>query len=126
MTASAQPAELIWATRGHSWGFRFLFDAGFDDPLREYEQAFTGLSDAPTAWRRDGKRVALRFPDPEGRRDSSGRVIPHEFVLFGEVADAIGSVDEGLEEIWPLVDRVYDRIWNADTAPNAEDLRFDV
>ena len=39
--------------------------------------------------------VALRFPDPAGRRDASGRTIPHDFVLFGDWAEGIESVDEG-------------------------------
>ena len=121
----ARPTQLIWATRGRSWGFRFLLDAGFADPLPEYERAFTGLSDPPTAWRREGKYVALRFPDPLGRRDAAGRVIPHEFVVFGDLAGNIGSVAEGIQQIWPLVEPAYARIWDTDTAPTGEDLRFD-
>jgi hypothetical protein len=102
-----------------------LLDAGFHDPLPEYERAFAGLSDtAATACRHEGKEVALRFPDPLSRRDSAGRVIPHEFVVFGDLANTIGSVDEGIQRIWPIVDRTYARIWNAHTAPAAEDLCF--
>jgi hypothetical protein len=121
----ARPTDLIWATRGRSWGFRFLLDAGFEDPLQEYERAFTGLSDPTTAWRREGEDVALRFPDPLARRDAAGRVIPHEFVVLGDLAVAVGSVDEGIERIWPLVDHAYARVWDTDTAPRAEDLVFD-
>jgi len=114
---------LIWATRGRSWGFRFLLDAGLGDPLPEYERAFGELRDAPTAWRRDGGHVALRFPDPLGRRDAAGRVIPHEFVLFGRLADAVGSVDEGVREVWPLVAEAYAGVWEASDPPTAADLR---
>lgn len=116
--------QLIWATRGRSWGFRFLLDAGLADPLPEYERAFKGLSEPPAAWRREGKDVALRFPDPLGRRDASGRVIPHEFVVFGDRAGNIGSVAEGIRQIWPLVEHAYARIWDTDKAPTGEDLRF--
>lgn len=119
------PKQLIWATRGRSWGFRFLLDAGFDDPLSEYERAFAGLTDTPTAFRHEGKMVALRFPDPVGRRDAAGRVIPHEFVVLGDLANTITSVEEGLKRIWPIVDRTYARIWNAHAAPSAEDLWFE-
>lgn len=103
-----------------------MLDAGFEDPLGEYERAFAGLSDTATAWRREGEEVALRFPDPLGRRDSAGRVIPHEFVVFGDLAKTISCVDEGIRRIWPVVDRAYARIWNAHTAPATEDLRFEV
>lgn len=121
----ARPTQLIWATRGRSWGFRFLLDAGFEDPLAEYERAFTGLSDVIPAWRREGEHVALRFPDPGGRRDVAGRVIPHEFVVFGDLAGAVGSVGEGIQRIWPIVDHAYSRIWDASIAPMAKDLVFD-
>ena len=32
--------RLIWATRGRSWGFRFLLNAGLPDPLADYERSF--------------------------------------------------------------------------------------
>lgn len=117
-------AELIWATRGRQWGFRFLLDGGLRDPLLEYERLFADLGDAPTAYRRVGGRVAIRFPDPEGRLDAAGRVIPHEFILSGQVADGIHSEVEGLEQIWPLVASAYARVWDAEEPPSAADLRF--
>ena len=120
-----RPAELIWATRGRSWGFRFLLDAGFEDPLPEYERAFRGCFDNPTAWRREGGNVALRFPDPLGRRDAAGRIIPQEFVAFGDLARDIDSVAEGIQRLWPLVEHAYARIWDSDTAPAKYALRFD-
>lgn len=120
-----RPAQLIWATRGRSWGFRFLLDAGLSDPLPTYERAFAGLVDAPTVCRRAGQEVALRLPDPQRRRDSAGRVIPQEFVALGHLADTVGTVDDGLEQIWPLVEHAYARVWDADAAPTSADLRFD-
>lgn len=111
---SSNPAHsegLIWATRGRTWGFRFLLDAGQSDPLPTYERAFGDLSDAPTAWHRQNEKVALRIPDPLGRRDSAGRVIPHEFVLFGDLAVAVDSVEDGLRMVWPLVSEMYAAVW---------------
>ncbi|OZE81139.1 hypothetical protein CH305_11195 [Rhodococcus sp. 15-649-2-2] len=109
----AHSEGFIWATRGRNWGFRFLCDAGLIDPLPAYERAFKDLRDAPTAWCREGGEVALRFPDPLGRRDSARRVIPHEFVIFGDLATAVDSVEDGLDEVWPLVSEVYASIWES-------------
>lgn len=122
---AAAPVRLIWATRGRSWGFRFLLDGGFSDPLPEYERAFAGLADEPAAWSRAGAAVAVRIPDPQGRRDVAGRVIPHEFVAFGVLADAVTSVDEGVQRLWPLVAHAYERVWDSDAAPSSHELRFE-
>ncbi len=121
----ARPVQLIWATRGSTWGFRFLLDAGREDPLPDYERAFAGVVDHPAVWHQMGEVVAVRFPDPQGRRDASGRVIPHEFVAFGDLAAKITSADEGIKQIWPLVEHAYARVWNSDVAPAAENLHFD-
>lgn len=115
-------AELIWATRGRNWGFRFLLNAGLPDPLAEYERCFADLGDEPRAWRRVAGRVALRFPDPLGRRDAAGRVIPHEFVLLGGWADDIDSVGDGLQHVWPLVADAYARVWDAEVPPPGPDI----
>ncbi len=108
--------KLIWATRGKDWGFRFLLDGGFEDPLREYDRYFAGVGDELSAYHRDGDTVALRFPDPDGRRDSSGRVIPHEFVVYtdGSLYDAawIYSVQEGFDNVWPDVKDTFARVWD--------------
>lgn len=118
------PEGLIWATRGRSWGFRFLLDAGLRDPLLDYERAFANLGEEPMVWRRAGGKVALRFPDPLGRRDAAGRVIPHEFVVSGDLAHEIASVEDGLGQIWPLVAGAYARVWDAEGPPSVADLRF--
>jgi hypothetical protein len=68
--------SLIWATRGRTWGFRFLLKGDFKDPLQEYEKAFAGTDSDQELCRRTGDTVALRFPDPEGRKDTAGRVTP--------------------------------------------------
>ena len=118
------PDGLIWATRGRSWGFRFLLDGGLTDPLPEYERVFAGLGDDPEACGLVGGKVALRFPDPLGRRDAAGRLIPHDFVLSGDVARKVQSVDDGFKRVWPLVEAAYARVWDADHPPTAAELRF--
>lgn len=119
-----RPDALIWATRGRSWGFFFLLDAGLPDPLEPFERAFAGLGDDPTAWRRAAGQVALRFPDPLKRQDSAGRVIPHHFVVFDPLTEGIDSLEAGLEKIWPLVAVAYAQVWDADDPPSGTDLRF--
>lgn len=115
---------LIWATRGRSWGFRFLLDGGLPDPLPEYERVFAELDDAAASWRRSGGTVAVRFPDPMTRRDASGRVIPHEFVVFGDLANDVASVEDALRVIWPLVEDAYARVWDAEVPPSPADVGF--
>lgn len=118
------PERLIWATRGRSWGFRFLLKGGLSDPLLVYERSFADLQDEPTTCHRAAGKVALRFPDPLGRRDASGRVIPHEFVLFGDLADDIESVEDGLQQVWPLVAEAYAAVWDTERPPSVAELRL--
>ncbi|MBL7259846.1 hypothetical protein [Paractinoplanes lichenicola] len=105
--------SVVWATRGKTWGFRFLLTGGFADPLAEYESAFAGAGEEPEVCRRTGERVALRFPDPLGRTDRAGRVIPHEFVLSGPSAEGVDSVEDGRRLVWsrPEAADEFERIW---------------
>lgn len=107
----------IWATRGRSWGFRFLRDAGIDDPRAEYLRRFSGIENDMPAYRKEGDVVAVRFPDPQGRQDSAGRVIPHEFIVFPPASDAITSVEDAIRELWPAVAPTFDLIWGHPEAP---------
>ena len=87
-------------------------DGGFADPLAVYEATFSTQESVAEMCNRVGDRVALRFPDPLGRRDRAGRVIPHEFVVFEPLAADIHTVDEGRRLVWPLVADEYARIWD--------------
>lgn len=109
--------NLIWATRGRRWGFRFLLKGGYSDPLPAYETAFADLESELAACRRLGGRVALRFPDPLNREDSAGRIIPHDFVVFEPLANDIRSIDDGLRRVWPLVADIYARAWDEGPPP---------
>ena len=113
--------DFIWATRGRTWGFRFVRRGGRADPLSEYEEVFTEIGDQPEAWRRVGDKVGLRFPDPDRRRDAAGRVIPHDFVLFGRWATEVGSLDQGREKIWPEVADEFARHWDKGDSPPSSD-----
>jgi hypothetical protein len=117
--------SLIWATRGRAWGFRFLRNDASGDPLALYDAAFSGVEDASEACRRvagagaQPEMVALRFPDPVGRRDRAGRVIPHDFVVLGALADEVDSVEAGRQRIWPLVADDFERVWELPKPPPA-------
>lgn len=113
--------SMIWATRGKTWGFRFLRRGGLSDPLPSYEAAFAELEGQPEGLARVGDRVALRFPDPEGRTDRAGRVIPHDFVLSGDLAARVHSVADGIAEVWPLVAEEYAGVWDLATPPPSTD-----
>lgn len=116
--------DLIWATRGRTWGFRFLLSGGSSNPLPPYESAFTGTETDDVVFRRTGHGVALRFPDPLQRTDSAGRIIPHDFVVPSPGSDAIDSVDDGLRVIWPIVARVYAEVWDSEAPPSIAAIRL--
>jgi hypothetical protein len=110
---------MIWATRGRTWGFRFLDRGGLDDPLHVYEEAFAGIEGEHEVCRRAGTMVAVRFLDPDGRRDSAGRLIPHDFVILGppQLVESIDSVDAGRAVIWPVVADRFETAWLAPEPP---------
>lgn len=111
--------KLIWATRGRTWGHRFLLDGGFADPLPEYDRAFAHLGDDSELWHLGDDRAALRFPDPEGRTDRAGRPITHEFVVFTPELHEISSVATGLSLIWaqPIVSARFADVWDLPKPP---------
>lgn len=113
--------RFIWATRGHAWGFRFLRRGGFDDPLGVYDAAFLEVADQPEVYLRSADNVAVRFPDPLGRRDAFGRVIPHDFVILEPPEDVVNSVADGIRLIWPLVADEFEQVWMLSDPPTAFD-----
>lgn len=104
--------RLIWATRGRTWGMRFLRDGGVAHPLAVYESAFAGTDDSSDVFRHVNNMVALRLQDPEGRRDEAGRIILHEFVILAPDSTSIGTFQEAIARVWPNVDAEFARIWN--------------
>lgn len=110
--------SLIWATRGRDWGFRFLLKGDFEDPLPIYDEAFSGVEDEQEVCHRVGEKLALRFPDPLGRKDAAGRVIPHDFVVFSPLADKVDSIEDGRREVWPLVRGRFSRVWRSPKPPS--------
>ena len=111
--------SFIWATRGREWGFRFLRDGGLSDPLLTYEEVYSGVTfDGDGCWR-VGSRTALRLTDPEHRRDRAGRPITHDFVLFGDLAERVATIEDGLRIVWPLVAAEYADAWGMEQGRSA-------
>jgi hypothetical protein len=112
--------NLVWATRGRTWGFRFLLNGGYSDPLPAYERAFAGTEGDSTTCQHVGGHVALRFPDPQERRDTSGRTIPHDVVVLPPIAHEIRSVEDGQRLIWPLLADAFARLWDLPEPPSPD------
>ncbi|APT84633.1 hypothetical protein [Corynebacterium aquilae] len=103
--------RFLWATRGLNWGFKFLSDGGFADPLIEYERVFNQFSTAQDFL--SGKDfVAVRFDDPLGRCDSAGRIIPHECVIYGKQALEFSSATQAIDALWPKIADSYAELWD--------------
>lgn len=106
--------SIVWATRGNTWGFRFLRDGGHRKILETYNRAFSNVSDDQEVFHQNVDSIAARIADPLNRKDRSGRTIPHEFVLMGEDMHGIKSIDDVKTMIWPCFSTEYQEIWNAD------------
>lgn len=115
--------RLVWATRGRSWGFRFLLDGGYADPLPIYDRAFAGTEGEQAICRRAGTHVALRLPDPLGRSDEAGRIIPHDIVVQQPLADDVRSVEDGQRLVWPRLADVFAGVWDRPRPPSPADIR---
>lgn len=118
--------DLIWATRGRTCGFRFLLDGGVPNPLALYESAFVGAEHETALCRRSDGRITLRFPDPLGRTDTARRIIPHDFVILDPAKTLIGSIDDGVREIWPIVAKAYGDVWEGKTPPSIASIRSSI
>lgn len=109
--------KFAWATRGKHWGFRFLAAGGLKDPRPTYLRLFADHDGQPTVLQRTGQYLAIRFPDPEGRTDAAGRVIPHEFIVLPPVPHTIATVQDAIAALWPLVADTYRELWDTPTPP---------
>jgi hypothetical protein len=116
--------NVIWATRGRSWGFRFLLDGGLADPLETYDQAFAGTDGQSEVCKRVGSHVALRFPDPLDRRDEATRTIPHDIVVLPPLSADVDTVADGLRLVWPALAGAFAKLWTRSDPPAARDVRL--
>ena len=66
----------------------------------------------------DGDADAVQV-GPGPRRDGRSA---HQ--VFGDLADEIESVDDGLQQVWPLVAEAYAGVWDTERPPSVADLRL--
>ncbi len=109
--------RFLWATRGRVWGFRFLNTGELRSPLAQYQEVFAGREFTTELFERLGTVTALRFEDPLGRVDRSGRVIPHDFVVIEGLAKEVDSLEAARDALWPLVESEYASIYDLTTLP---------
>lgn len=109
--------NIIWATRGKAWGFRFLRADDCADPLQVYEVAFAGTGSNPEVFQKNAGNTAVRFPDPDGRRDRSGRVIPHEFVVSAPESCGLETLEDARSALWREVKDRYAAVWDQPSGP---------
>lgn len=115
--------NFLWSTRGKTWGFRFLHTAGLANPLAVYEDAFAGTEGMPETFTRRGQTLAVRFPDPDGRTDRAGRVIPHEFVVLDPDHTVFQDANAARQALWDAVREPYAAVWDQTSPPASEPLR---
>lgn len=114
--------RILWATRGKTWGFRFLRTEGLADPLATYEEAFAGTDGRPETFAMRSGTAAVRFSDPEGRVDRAGRIIPHEFVVFAADSAGLDDLGSARAALWDEVGDQYLAIWERPVPPPADSL----
>ena len=110
------PNDILWSSRGKDWGFRILqHPTTFEcDWLDIHKAVFANSKDDEGFYERtqvrigliEKKCVGIRFLDPELRCDSAGRVIPHEFIVFGQSSLALEDNTDWVH-LWPVVSEDY-------------------
>ena len=94
------PTKIMHAARGKHKGFKFLKTGGISDPFITYDRlAATSIGEFT---KKDGYASA-NILDPLGRKDRSGRVIPHTIILPKSMSADVNSVDDLMKKAWPLL-----------------------
>jgi hypothetical protein len=120
--------SILWSTRGYNWGFRFplqpqKYGKDCQDWLGHYEKMFEPFGDDDNRvvngyLNIDNKEIpfiAVRFKDPEERKDISGRIIPHEVAIIGDDTQNLINLNsfELQNAVWFLVSDTYSKIYQA-------------
>jgi hypothetical protein len=106
--------NILWSTSGRDWEFRFLLEPKQCDDWVAYHRSIVQPSTANETDVNHGSILSgsvlytsVVFLDPEGRKDSAGRVIPHEVAVIGEHLDR----DNLKNMLWEKLSSVYSQLY---------------
>jgi hypothetical protein len=106
--------NILWSTAGRDWEFRFLLEPEQCDDWVAYHRSIFQPSAANETDINHGSILSgsviytsVVFLDPEGRKDSAGRVIPHEVAVIGEHLDR----DNLKNMLWEKLSNVYSQLY---------------
>jgi hypothetical protein len=106
--------NILWSTAGRDWEFRFLLEPKQCDDWVAYHRSIfqpsaTNETDINHGSILSGSVLytSVVFLDPEGRKDSAGRVIPHEVAVIGEHLDR----DNLKNLLWEKLSGVYSQLY---------------
>jgi hypothetical protein len=117
---------ILWSTRGYDWGCRFplqpqKYNQYCEDWLENYEKMFYQSynkdiqvnSGCIEIDKNPIQYIAIKFADPEDRKDISGRPILHEVAILGnENKDLQNTTPIELRNIvWNKLSAVYHNIY---------------
>lgn len=114
-----EPTGVVHFARGKNKGLRFLSRGGLTNPTAEHIKGFGDettpdnlKTDTHRRYGTNNEKIAVRFTDPENRRDASGRRIVHDVILPEEHAKDLGSNDtQVIRRAWKLVRPDYNKFW---------------
>lgn len=101
-------------SRGKNTGPAIIKSDGRPPPERLYMQAKFPPNNKEVFKKFDdgSNRIAVRFADPEGRRDRFGQRIRHEVIIPQTMSDGLNDINDVKIKIWPLLKEDYDNVYN--------------
>jgi uncharacterized protein (UPF0333 family) len=111
-----EPVGIVHASRGRNRGFTFPQRGGLNNPLKEYDTSGLSNINSTTSFKRYGdanEKIAARFLDPIGRKDESGRIIPHDVMLPKSMSKGVNSIDDVVKVAWPHIKDVFGALYES-------------
>ena len=115
---ASEPVDIAYSSRGRNRGYGFLRDGGMKGTSEEFVEAGLDRVDTTSSFKRYGKnneKVAARFPDPEGRKDFSGRPIGHDVILPKSMAKDVHSIDDVIDVAWPKIKDIFGAYYESES-----------
>lgn len=105
-----EPTSIIHTSRGKNKGFRFYQQGGTPDYFQLWSKHFEqagGAAKNDMFEKLPNGMVAAAFPDPKGRKDAVGRVIPHEVIVPAYLTTGINTISDVVKHVWPMLEDAY-------------------